>query len=211
MKTKTILLLATALILGLTGVLSSQNKKGTFVFTMGTAHSLAVPIIPKAIEAAAQGYTTNTSVKAYTQPGVNFSADLFLSRWLSIGGAFTYQKCSAEFTGHHYVRASKEYIENCNFNISRSNIGFRALLHHTKGRRFDLYNGFRIGYSTWNVSLDSKDANINIPKQNGNGLSYQVILIGMKGYLDKHGNFGVGAEAGIGSPYFASVFLSARF
>src|SRR5687767_11934980 len=124
MKTKIVILIISAIVMGLTGTLSAQTKRARFAFSAGSAHSILVPMIPKTIEAASGSFTATTKgVKAIIQPGMNLSADIRVCQVLSLGVGLTYQKCGVEYIGRTYYKSSKQYTENCDLSISRVNVG----------------------------------------------------------------------------------------
>ena len=92
--------------------------------------------------------------------------------------------------------------------LTRVNCAFRALFHYANSGKYDLYSGFRLGYTKWKLSAEYSEL-FKAQEFKYGTVAPQVILFGFRGYFTDH--FGAGGELCIGPPYFLAASVNYRF
>ena len=152
----------------------SQKVAGDLVFTAGTSAGIGV-----------------------TKAALNFAVDYTVMDKFSIGAGVTHtqlDRFSSGFPGNF----------NAIQNLSRTNIGGRALFHFVEKPNWDVYTGLRFGASIWSGS-GSFDHFI-FTTRNGSVIPTLQGLFGLR-YMFKNW-IGFNAEIGVGAPYAVSAGIT---
>lgn len=161
------------------------------------------------------------AVSGSSIPTIQISYDRAMRKWFSIGGAVAYNAFKVEFTNLDYTGPDGERLTgDGGFKFGRTSINVRPLFHYGKSDKLDLYSGFRIGLSIWNVgasgnlqgeNADGQVENFGLSGIRGAGVLPQgaLTLFGMRGFFTD--NLGAGFEVNLGSPYLFSGGLTYRF
>ena len=122
---------------------------------------------------------------------------------ISIGIGGGYQSVSQNIKNYTYIDANgNETTSNFKYEISRLNVGLRALFHYGNGK-VDAYSGGKIGLTYYSVDVETQ--NVDNPswlRTGGPGFALQLIPVGVRAYVSN--NIGIFIETGIGAPCFIS-------
>jgi len=183
----------------LTNVSFAQNDEFKSVISLGAGFTLGGALV-KAVEDASVG-----EVESKSLPNIEIAYDFGLTKWFSLGLMGTYQSLSLEETVNAQVST---------YSVSRIYVGGSFLFHYANSGKLDLYSGIRVGYKDWSASADlaagATDLEIEDINFFGDGIGFQVMLFGIRGYLTD--NIGIYGEViGIGAPHISSIGLNYRF
>ncbi len=178
----------------------SQNDDYKLTITGGVGFTLSGAFM-SAVEGASLGTVDKTGI-----PNLELGLDYGLTKWFSMGvmGAYQSSGITEDLNG-----SINEY------SLSRMYIGTSFLFHYANSGRVDLFSGIRAGYKNWSYSstIDvgtTDEINFDDIGFFGDGLGFQVLLFGLRGYLTE--NIGVNVEVlGIGAPHISSIGVSYRF
>jgi hypothetical protein len=120
---------------------------------------------------------------------------------VGIGGGF--QSVSQNVRNYSYIdEFGDEIISDFSYEISRLNLGLRALYHYGNGK-IDAYSGGKVGLTYYRVQVDTKNVeNPSWLRSGGAGFALQIIPVGVRMYVSN--NIGIFIETGIGAPSFIS-------
>ena len=155
--------------------------------------------------------TGTGDVSSFSAPAIQVNYDYYFSSWFTLGAAFSVQFMGIEYTDYYDDFSADTW--NHKTNVTRLNIGTRALFHYANEGRMDLYSGLRLGLTNWNVSTNnastSYDPSQDITFSEGIVFAPQLILFGAQGYFTD--NIGANFELTVGAPHFFSIGLNYRF
>ena len=179
----------------------SQKQEGEMVATAGAGWSLLGAIFSLS-DVSGETSTTVT-------PVFHASFDYGLTRNMSIGAAFGYQKATVSYNDYVYYNSNNQEItEDFDWSVSRLNIGARVLFHYGSNENFDMYSGMRLGFQSFTSEFDTTDPSFDSDFKGGT-LGFQLVAFGARGYFTP--NIGFNAEVALGSPYFVMGGLNYRF
>jgi len=154
-------------------------------------------------------------------PTFNATYDYAVKKWFSVGGSVGFNRAEVSYDDLDLTTDSGGKITGTGgFSLSRTSINFRPLFHYGNSGRLDMYSGFRVGLSVWNVKVTGNlrgDGVDDLPGQVGLGglrgagvlPQFALTLFGLRGYITE--NFGLGFEINAGSPYLVSGGVNYRF
>ncbi|MES2590938.1 MAG: DUF3575 domain-containing protein [Bacteroidota bacterium] len=141
--------------------------------------------------------TAGTSIGiGVTTPSINASLDYAIKNKFSLGAGVTHtqlDRFSSIYSGSVYSG-----------NLSRTNIGVRALYHFVERPNWDMYTGLRLGASIW-AGSGTYD-HLIFSTSNGSVIPTLQGLFGIRYMVQDW--LGLNAEIGIGAPYAISVGVS---
>lgn len=122
---------------------------------------------------------------------------------ISIGLGGGYQAVSQNIKNYSYIDANgNETTSSFKYEISRLNLGLRALYHFGNGK-IDAYSGAKIGMNYYSVDVETKDVdNPSWLRTGGTSFGFQLIPIGVRAYVSN--NLGIFFETGVGAPCLIS-------
>jgi hypothetical protein len=194
------------------------------VFLLLMCHSLSAQLNPGAFMITAGGATSFTGIdhvlssnsipfsgNVFSYPALAINADYLLKRGVSLGACFSWQEM-----GYRYPSVSYDY-QNAQGSKTgssayltwtdtyhRYNTSIRALYHYVNYEKFDMYTGFRAGYTWWSRSTTNPDPyydyylNDKFLSLHRIPLSLQAVW-GFKWYFSDE--LGANLEVGLGAPY----------
>jgi len=139
-------------------------------------------------------------------PAAQLSADYFVTNWLSMGVAGSYQFMQINYTdyGDNNVDFST--------NINRINVAFRPLFHYVNKGRVDMYSGLRLGLTNWGINttetVENYEATDYISFNSGTLFAPQLVAFGIRGYFTDF--IGANIEFAIGAPHYISGGITLR-
>lgn len=209
MKNK-ILLLTFLVTAGFLSTSTAQNADYKHVIsgTAGLNLFQIVALIDNFDETSAE----NLKIKGTASYGLSY--DYGINKWFSLGGATAFNKFSfyADVIDID-LEDGTTYSGLVDLKLSRTNIAIRPLFHYLNEGKVDFYSGFRVGLNVWSVDFKAdsgllpEDINGQL-RDSGVGLAFQVIPLGMRGYITP--NLALGFETGLGAPHYLSAQLSYR-
>lgn len=150
-------------------------------------------------------------VSTSVSPVIHASFDYGLTKNMSIGAAFGYQRGVATISDYEYYNSANQLVtENFEWKVSILNIGARALFHYGRSEDFDMYSGVRFSYLSVNSEYETNDTSFDGDAFDKlSGVGFQLVAFGARGYFTP--NLGFNAELAFGSPYFVMGGLNYRF
>jgi hypothetical protein len=148
-------------------------------------------------------------VTLHQSPVITFDFQQPIAQRVSFGMAISYQtfRTAYEFYAPTNGPSVKTRVDNGDV-YTRTNIGFKLLLYHTKKERFNGYFGFRPGYTFWTFSTKSTALNYYENNSVRSSPSFQIIY-GLRYFFFK--KLGAGIEIGLGTaPYWALFNITYR-
>jgi len=181
-------------------VIFAQNDDHKLVFSANAGFSLVGGLI------GGSSIDSDDNYSSYSIPAFQVNADYGIAKFFSAGVGVSYQMMGIDYTNYGVNS------DNFSTDITRLNIGVRALFHYANSGRLDMYSGVRLGTTIWGVSVEGDiegyDFNDYILFDNGTNFATQFILFGFRGYFTE--NLGANFEIGIGAPHFLSAGLTYR-
>lgn len=140
-------------------------------------------------------------------PAGQLGADFFVTHWLSMGIAGSYQYMQINYT---------DYGENnidFSTNIDRINVAFRPLFHYLNKGNINMYSGLRLGMTYWDISTTETVENYEpadyLSFSSGALFAPQLVAFGIRGYFTDF--LGANLEFAVGAPHYVSGGISLRF
>lgn len=207
---KKFILFSFALILGFATQTQAQNDDYRMNVGVSANYTFTGAIVNSAIDAVA---AVGESVDKKGTPSLQLTFDYGLTKWFSIGAAFSTQNIGFESTGGMVfdtitlTNIANDYTAK----FTRTSIALRPLFHYANNDKLDLYSGLRIQYFIANYSDDSLDPDteslLDLPTKTGIGVG--IVPFGARYYITD--NIGLGTEINIGRPYVVNFSVNARF
>ncbi len=208
-------LLTTICILFITITLNAQSEDYKLVVGVHAGYSLTGSVV----KALAEGGGLNSDVNATTIPALQLSVDYGISKIVSLGIAYSFQRVSIDATDFSYTDVNGNFrTETFKTSFNRSQIAIRALFHYGNVDDLDMYSGIRIGALTRGFKdfegTDADDLDENIFEDtssvlSGTRFSGSITAFGLRYYFAE--NFGAGFEVNLGAPYIINIGVSGRF
>jgi hypothetical protein len=145
-------------------------------------------------------------VSPHSQIGLNGIVDIGVTDRLSVGAAYSYQNIYADFTSFKNT-AGDSLAGNYYISITRQNYSMRALLHFGDHDELDFYAGLRLGYTFWTSTTNAVGTKMDEGRYDDR--FWPQVPLGVRYYIIP--NLGLGAELGIGPPYYVMFGLHVRF
>jgi hypothetical protein len=157
------------------------------------------------------GFPDTAGVSLSTIPALQLTYDYRVSKLISVGAAFSYQKFGMNFDDYFWVDENGNfYEEDFTADISRTNVAARVLFHYSKNPKIDMYSGLRIGATLWNGSVSGASAGFTELDNLTSGVvvAPQVILFGFRYFVTN--NIGLSFESSVGAPHYLNFGVNYR-
>ena len=208
---KKIILFSFALILGLATQTQAQNDDYRMNAGVSVNYTFTGTFINNATENLAGAFTDEV-VSRKSTPSIQLTFDYGLTKWFSIGAAFSTQKLGlVSKNGTFTDSLGMSFPNPYEASLTRTSIALRPLFHYANNDRLDLYSGLRIQYFSSKEENGSLNPNttdvLDFPTKTGFGVG--IVAFGARYYITE--NIGLGTEINIGRPYVVNLSVNARF
>jgi len=203
---KRIILLTICCCIATLSTIKAQNEEYKSVASASVGYSLTGALL-NAFETTNE-HAGTFSVKSI--PALQLTYDYGIKKFFSLGVAASYQKFGMDISNYEYTNTSNENIvEDVAADFSRLNVAIRPLFHYANNDKLDMYSGFRVGFVSRNINMDSTDEDFDIGTEEGTRPSFGITAYGIRYFITD--NIGAGIEINFGAPYVTCFNLNARF
>jgi hypothetical protein len=146
------------------------------------------------------------SFNAYAGPAVGLTFDYGITNVFSLGALVSRQSITGDIGQYSWPDLNgNQRTESISFRNARNNISLIPRFHYrTENEKLDMYSGFRLGFTFWNIEVNATDPNFDIlDKFAPSRPTAGIIPFGLRYYMSD--DLGVNFETAIGSPYVFSV------
>jgi hypothetical protein len=188
----------------LLGLSLNMHAQTETEYKISITANVGLSLVGSLIDVSDLDATADYSTKVL--PAGQISADYFVTNWLSMGVAGSYQFMQINYT--NYGDNNVDFSTN----IDRINVAFRPLFHYVNKGRVDMYSGLRLGLTNWGINTTETVQNYEptdyISFNSGTVFAPQLVAFGIRGYFTDF--IGANVEFAIGAPHYISGGISLR-
>lgn len=182
--------------------LQAQQAKGEHVIHAGVGNGLFGMLY--AIDFDNDVSTNKSSTLAFST-----GYDYGINRRFSVGATVGWQAVGQEFEDVTVEFQDEEYhIEYFKYDIKRTSVGVRGLVHFGRSDRVDMYTGMRAALNIYDVSANATEYDFLDVGQDINTFGYQFIPFGARFYFTDQ--IGAHVEVGFGAPHITTAGLTLK-